>query len=137
MYDMMKRWARIIVLALVFTLMATASMIAQEKTTVTVWLIGDAVGGPYSNVWEQMKDRIAEELPHIEVDMHFGVSPDERYTLAYAADIAPDVVTLKTEMAPQFINAGMIVPIDYEAFGVEDAEGLKEYYIWRNISGIS
>lgn len=124
----MMRVRRSAVLGLTLLMLLFACTGAFARTKVTVWLIGDPVSGGYGRVWEQIKDRIVDDLPHIEVDMHFGASPDQRYAVAVAGGIAPDIVTLSTAMAPQFIQAGMLSPIDYSAFGVEDDEGLKELF---------
>lgn len=114
--------------AMLIVVLIAGGAMAQQRTKVTVWLIGDEVTGSYGQVWAKIKEHIEADLPHIEVDVQFGVSPDQRYTVAYAAGIAPDVVTLSTAMAPQFIKAGMIVPINYEAFGVRNADELKDLF---------
>lgn len=125
---MTRRKLGVLGVALLIVALATTMALAQNRTKVTVWLIGDEVTGAYGQVWAKIKEHIEADLPHIEVDMNFGVSPDARYTVAYAAGIAPDVVTLSTATAPQFIKTGMISPINYEAFGVKDADGLKDLF---------
>src|SRR5690625_3056229 len=109
-------------------MLMTAGTFAQERTKVTVWLIGNEVTGSYGQVWAKIKEHIEEDLPHLDVDVQFGVSPDQRFTVAYAAGIAPDIVTLKTSMSPQFIKAGMVAPINYQAFGVNNADELKDLF---------
>lgn len=123
-----KRIMRLLGITLLLVAFAATGALGQDRTKVTVWLIGDEVTGSYGQVWAKIKEHIETDLPHIEIDMVFGASPDQRYTVAYAAGIAPDVVTLSTAMAPQFIKAGMVTPLDYSAFGVKDAEELKDLF---------
>lgn len=124
----MLRLSRTTVLAMLVLLLVMATASAQERTKVTVWLIGQETTGSYGQVWQQIEPHIEQDLPHLDVEVLFGVSPDQRFSVAYAAGIAPDVVTLLTSMSPQFINAGMVSPIDYEAFGVKDANELKDLF---------
>lgn len=126
----MSRRAMIVTgLAVLFSLSLVASpALAQQRTKVTVWLIGEEVTGSYGQVWAKIKEHIERDLPHIEVDVQFGASPDQRFIVAYAAGNAPDVVTLQTASSAQFIKAGMVVPIDYEAFGVKDIDELKAFF---------
>lgn len=125
---MTKRFMGLLVLSLLILALVTGAAFAQQRTKVTVWLIGEEETGSYGAVWKHIKERIEEDLPHIEVDMQFGVSPDQRYTVAYAAGIAPDVVTLSTATAPQFINSGMVSPLDFEVFGVKDANEFRSIF---------
>lgn len=125
---MTRRSVKLLALTLFVVALAAASVFAQERTKVTVWLIGNEETGAYGQVWKHIKEEIEKDLPHIEIDMQFGVSPDTRYITAYAAGIAPDIVTLSTATSPQFINKGMVSPIDFSAFGVEDVDGFRDLF---------
>lgn len=124
---MTRQPVRFIAVALL-VLMLAATAAAQERTKVTVWLIGNEETGAYGQVWKHIKQEVEKDLPHIELEVLFGVSPDTRFITAYAAGIAPDVVTLSTATAPQFINKGMVSPLDFSAFGVEDVEGFRNLF---------
>lgn len=125
---MTRRLLTVLSVSLLAVALASGFAFAQERTKVTVWLIGQEETGSYGQVWKVIKEHIENDLPHIEVDMQFGVSPDTRYTVAYAAGIAPDVVTLATQMAPAFINQGMVSPLDFEVFGVSNVDEFRELF---------
>lgn len=125
---MIKRVFTLLAVSMLVVALSAGAAFAQERTKVTVWLIGQEETGSYGQVWKIIKEHIEKDLPHIEVDMQFGVSPDTRYTVAYAAGIAPDVVTLATQMAPSFIKQGMVSPLDYEAFGVSNVDELRDLF---------
>lgn len=99
-----------------------------QKKTMTLWLIGDAQTGSYAQVYHQIEPALKEAFPDLEVDLHFVVGPHDRYLVSVAAGIAPDIVTMSTGQAPQFIEAGLLVPIDYEVFGVRDGDQLKDLF---------
>src|SRR5690606_46185 len=86
---------------------------AQTKQ-ITLWLIGDAETGSYAQVFKQIEPALHAAFPDIDLDVHYVVAPNDRFLVALAAGIAPDIVTMSTGQAAQFIEAGLVVPIDYE-----------------------
>lgn len=124
----MKRlFATVCALALLAVLVCAPAG-AQQKKQITLWLIGDAQTGSYAQVYNQIEPALQAAFPDIEIDLHYVVAPNDRYLVALAAGIAPDIVTMSTGQAAQFIEAGLFVPIDYEVFGVQDADDLKNLF---------
>lgn len=122
----MKRVARCILIISLIALMSSGAF--ANKKQITLWLIGDAQTGSYAQVYEKIRPALEARFPDIEIDLHFVVGPHDRYLVAVAAGIAPDIVTMSTGQAPQFIEAGLLVPIDYDVFGVKDSAGLKDLF---------
>src|SRR5690625_2606903 len=109
------------------TLMALCLPIGAAKTPITLWLIGDE-SGSYGQVYDIIEPSLQEQFPDYDIELQFVVGPHEQFLIASAAGIAPDIVTMSTGQAPQFIESGLLVPIDYEVFEVQDADGLKDLF---------
>ena len=78
--------------------------------------------------FKQIEPALHAVRPDIDLDVHYVVAPNDRFLVALAAGIAPDIVTMSTGQAAQFIEAGLVVPIDYEVFGVRDSDDLKNLF---------
>lgn len=123
----MSRLFRVSCLLVLLVACAFSPAGAQTKQ-ITLWLIGDAETGSYAQVFKQIEPALHAAFPDIDLDVHYVVAPNDRFLVALAAGIAPDIVTMSTGQAAQFIEAGLVVPIDYEVFGVRDSDDLKNLF---------
>lgn len=117
------RALRVMALGTILLCLLLNPVYAQEKVKVTLWSIGDE-NGTYAAVFNKLIPKIEEQLPHIDIEVEYN-SNEEKFTVALAGGVAPDIIILATRSAGKFVEAGLLAPIDREVFGVETDEELR------------
>lgn len=117
------RALRVMALGTILLCLLLNPVYAQEKVKVTLWSIGDE-NGTYAAVFNKLTPKIEEQLPHIDIEVEYN-SNEEKFTVALAGGVAPDIIILATRSAGKFVEAGLLAPIDREVFGVETDEELR------------
>jgi len=67
------------------------------------------------------------EFPDVEINVEYNASTD-KFTVAVAGGVAPDIVILATRAAGAFVESGLVAPLDREAFGVRSDEELRNLF---------
>ena len=89
-----------------------------------------------------LENRYLEEFkalhPNVEIEVsRFAAEPlRQGLQTSYAAGNAPTVWNLPIENAYQYIEAGLVAPVDYDAVGFEDAEDLYDYYLAGTVDAV-
>jgi len=123
-----RQFCRLIQIVTIIGLIAVFTMVSfAEKTKVTFWTMGPL----YKRILEQIIPEFEKEFPNIELEMVYGTNA-QKLAVALAGGAAPDVVTLPTRQAPWFIGSEAVLPIDFSAFGVQDAQEFATGY-WPGI----
>ena len=111
---------------------------AQEETaketfdkdapvTIVFWTHEDAAR-------QKLEDQWIEEFqtahPNVTIDVSRFSAEKERENIqvAYAANSAPTVWNLPIENARQYIEEGLVAPVDYEVVGFKDADDMRDKY---------
>ncbi len=101
-----------------------ASPMAAAKTQIVLWTLGPI----YQQVFETLRPEFEKAFPDIELNIQYSTSAS-KLAVALAGGAAPDIATLSTRDAPQFIEAGGVIPVYPPALGARNLnEVLNQYY---------
>lgn len=118
--DRLRIWVCTLMIA-ALTLVASPAL---AKTKITMW----TGGGVYFEMVQSLVPELEKEFPDLDFELVNEPRSPDRLLVALAAGVAPDIVTQSTRNAPQFIEAGSFLPVDFEAIGVGDQDGFEQLY---------
>lgn len=118
-----KCWVGLLVVTLMLGFVFGGSALAKTKITMWTFSGGTEV---YKTMHEALLPEFYKEFPDVELDIQYIASTTEKYTVAYAAGTAPDIISLRTADQAKFIDAGMVAPIDPRAFGAKSDADLEK-----------
>jgi ABC-type glycerol-3-phosphate transport system substrate-binding protein len=95
---------------------------AKEK--IVLWTTGSI----YQKVFDILLPEFRKAYPDIDLEVQYNMQAPDKLLVAYAGGAAPDVVTQSTRNAPQFIDSGAFIPINYRAFGATSATDYARRY---------
>jgi ABC-type glycerol-3-phosphate transport system substrate-binding protein len=118
----MRNRFKYLALLLIISVMAVGFGVnAQEKITITYWTHNHAPSIPVN---QEIIDKFMAENPDIEIV--FDNAPHSNYEqkllTAFAGGQGPDIFWAGDWMVPQFIENGIVAPVDPTAFGVQTQE---------------
>jgi multiple sugar transport system substrate-binding protein len=121
----MARKLSVVFLVLALMLGSVLGSSALAKTKITMWTFS---GGTevYSKMHEALMPEFYKEFPDVELEIQYIPDTNVKYTVAYAANAAPDIVSLRTATQASFVDAGMLAPIDPTAFGARSSAELEK-----------
>jgi len=102
--------------------LVTVSAFAQSK--ITFWTLGPT----YTRVIQALMPEFEKEFPHVELELVPGMGGPDRITAAFASGDAPDIFTIGSLYAPQWIAQGLVHPVDFDAIGVKDQQEFEDLY---------
>jgi len=122
----LKRFVLLFTLSLLIVALGVTAQ-AQEKITIVYWTHNHAPSIPVN---QQIIDAFMAENPDIEII--FDNAPHSNYEqkllTAFAGGQGPDIFWAGDWMVPQFIQNGIIAPVDPTAFGVSTQEEFAALY---------
>lgn len=131
---MKKIIALLLVMVFAFAVFAGGAQEAAKETfdkdapvTIVFWTHEDAAR-------QKLEDQWIEEFqtahPNVTIDVSRFSAEKERENIqvAYAANSAPTVWNLPIENARQYIEEGLVAPVDYEVVGFKDADDMRDKY---------
>ena len=126
--------AMLLVLALVTPLFAQGSQEAQKETldktapvTIVFWTHEDAARQRLEDKWLD-EFRAAHPNVTIEVARYGAEGLRQNMQTAYAAGNGPTVWNLPIENAHEYIENGLVAPVNYEVVGFKDAADMRAHY---------
>lgn len=131
---MKKIIALLLVMVFAFAVFAGGAQETAKETfdkdapvTIVFWTHEDAAR-------QKLEDQWIEEFqtahPNVTIDVSRFSAEKERENIqvAYAANSAPTVWNLPIENARQYIEEGLVAPVDYEVVGFKDADDMRDKY---------
>lgn len=97
---------------------------AQQKEDIVLWITGPL----YQSVFATLIPMFEEKYPNVNLIVESGMGGVDRLVTAYAGGAAPDITLQSTRNAPQYIEAGMVHPVDYRIFGAGDMQSFAERF---------
>lgn len=96
------------------------------KKTLKMWTLG---GNSYQQIHKALLPEFQKEFPDIDLQIEYTNDVLNKFTIAVASGSAPDIITLSSRYAAQFVDQGVVAPVDYSAFGVSDEAGLAALFL--------
>jgi len=107
---------------LLLALSIGSGVLAAEKITLVMW-------GKYDEVMAKIVPLFEQKFPHVDLKMEYVSSEVSKFLTAYTAGLAPDLVFIATRDAAQYIEAGMVVPVDFAALSAGNKRAFFDRYL--------
>lgn len=106
--------------------LACGSALAQKR--ISMWSLA---GSGYQEVQDELARRYMELHPEVSIEIEYLLYTEirDKIVVALAAGLAPDIIMLPTRDAPSFIDQGLVVPVDPEAFELSSKEEIADLFI--------
>lgn len=130
-----------LVLTLVFSILTACSTTSsgsdqsEKEKTLTFWTHNS---GPMVEQTKELIEKYEAENPHITID--YQSMPNDQFAektvVALGTSTGPDVLLVSDRNIPTFVSKGVLKPVDPEAFGFDNLEGLMDDWIGSSLDGL-